>query len=181
MLKLGCSGDGRQQLSWNYGVALTSSFGDFGNMLKPKHMLFFFFPLLAGRFSSTLLLCKQWHFCSSNLENGFATTPILFSFFFFFIAIWWAKFFSFVSLNRAFCKWLWASCCCHCSHELMQKSQRADCSFVQVLCVVCASSVCSCLLAVDRMNIYARIRKHSFMQDCCLHAQCLGTLSWYRG
>lgn len=45
---------------------------------------FFFFPLLAGRFSSTLLLCKQWHFCSSNLENGFATTPILFSPLFFF-------------------------------------------------------------------------------------------------
>lgn len=107
--------------------------------------------------------------------------PQFFSPLFFFTAIWWAKFFSFVSLNRAFCKWLWASCCCHCSHELMQKSQPADCSFVQVLCAVCASSVCSCSLAVDGMNIYARIRKHSFMQDCCLHAQCLGTLSWYRG
>lgn len=178
MLKLECSWDGRQQLSWNYGVALTSSFGDFGNIFKPKHMLPP--PFLPGDFPQLCCYVNSGTFALQTWRTVLRQ-PQFFSPLFFFTAIWWAKFFSFVSLNRAFCKWLWASCCCHCSHELMQKSQHADCSFVQVLCAVCASSVCSCSLAVDRMNIYARIRKHSFMQDCCLHAQCLGTLSWYRG
>lgn len=131
MSKLGCSLDagksflGIMGLLWQaVSVTLVTCWSE--------STRFFFSPLLAGRFFSTLLLCKQWHFCS---WRTLLRQPQFFSPLFFFTAIWWAKFFSFISLNRAFCKWLWASCCCH-----LQSWAYAEKSACRLQ--LCASAVC---------------------------------------
>lgn len=143
MSKLGCSLDagksflGIMGLLWQaVSVTLVTCWSE--------STCFFFSPLLAGRFFSTLLLCKQWHFCS---WRTLLRQPQFFSPLFFSQQFdgrnsspsfrWTVHFVNDYGLHAV----------AICSRELMQKSQHADCSFVQVLCAVCTSSVCSCLLA----------------------------------